>query len=293
MDVIYRLLDTDGHNVTLFEKSRGVGGRCSTRYINDKLIDHGTPYFHSTNNEFIEFCGSKVEENILVKKEKYYYPTNGINKLCSSMIHEDDLIKNTKIKSCEFINEKWTLIDENNIIYKNFDKLILTIPAPQILQMDIKLIDKIVDKLECVKYNSIATLLLYSYTLANIMNPILINNKNFKKIVNNSSKYSYDNFSSYVIHLSEELTNGQNFQSKDEVLEFVKKRVYIDTGINLEDDFHIQPHFWKYAFVSKSINDDFIYDKKNCIGICGDYFNGEDLEGSYMSSKRLYEHEFK
>ena len=177
---MYSLLKNDGHNVTLFEKSRGAGGRCSTRYINDKLIDHGTPYFNSTDEEFIEFCESKIEENILTKKDKYYYPKNGINKLCSSMIFEDDFNKNTKITSCEFTNEKWTLRDEYCIKYKDFDKLILAIPAPQILQMDIKLSDTIVEKLESVKYNSIATLMLYSYTLVNIMNPILINNKSFR-----------------------------------------------------------------------------------------------------------------
>jgi renalase len=290
---LYHLLKKDGEDVTLFEKSRGSGGRCSTRYIGDKLIDHGTPYFQANDKSFEEFCDQKVQENILIKQEQYYYPQNGINKLCSSMIDECDLVKNTKIVSCDFDDQKWNLKDESGLSYENFDKLILTIPTSQVLQLDINLSTDITNKLKSVEYDSIATLLIYSHTLQNIMNPKLIEDKSFKKIVDNSSKYDYKNFSSYVIHLDETLTNKQNFQNKEEVKKYILEKVHKVSGINLEDDFHILPHLWRYAFVSKSINEDFIFDENLSLGMCGDYFNGKDLEGAYLSSKTLYEDNFK
>ncbi len=290
---IYHLLKKDGHDVKIFEKSRGAGGRCSTRYINDKLIDHGTAFFEANNQSFKDFCQLKVEENILIKNENSYYPTNGINKLCSSMINDLDFIKNRKILSAKKINNFWVLTDENNVKYENFDKLIITIPVPQLLQMDIQLDNTIVEQLKNVKYNSIATIMVYSHTLQNIMNPKLINDKSFKKVVDNSSKYEFSNFSSYVIHLNEELTNQQNFNSKDEVEKFTVKKVFDISGIDLKDEFHIVPHFWKYAFVKKSLEEDYIYDSELSLGLCGDYFNGSNLEGAYLSSKRLYEKEFR
>ena len=36
-----RALTQAGHTVTLFEKSRGVGGRVATRRIGDCIVDHG------------------------------------------------------------------------------------------------------------------------------------------------------------------------------------------------------------------------------------------------------------
>jgi hypothetical protein len=286
---IYSLFKKDGHDVTIFEKARGAGGRCSTRYIDDKFIDHGTPFFKASNDTFIEFCQKKVVEKILVKKENYYYPTNGMNKLCSSLIDKSDIIQNTKIVSCKLIHKKWKLTDENNMHYNSFDKLIITIPSVQILELDIELTNHIKEALATVKYNSIASLLIYSNSIQNTMNQKLLNDRSFKKIVDNSSKYNYKNFSSYVIHLSEDVTNGQNFKNKEEVQEFMLQKIYTNFGIVLEDDFHIMPHFWKYGFVAKSIDEDCFYNKNLSLGICGDYFKYSDLEGTYLSSKSLYE----
>ena len=290
---IYSLLKKDHHDITIFEKSRGVGGRCSTRYIGEKQVDHGTPFFKAKEKEFIDFCENRVAENILVKKDDHYYPTDGINKLCSSLIDEKDLVKNTKILSAKFIDNKWILKDQNGISYDGFDRLIITIPAPQILQMDIDISDLIKDKLSKVTYNSIATLIAYSNSFENLDNPNLLKDEDFKKIVNNSSKYNYKNFSSYVIHLNEQLSNDQNFNSKDEVEKYMLKKVFDISSIDLKDHFHIAPHLWRYAFARDTLDEEFIYDQDRFLGICGDYFSKKDLEGSYFSSKRLYEQKLK
>lgn len=286
---IYNLLKKDGNDVKLFEKARGSGGRCSTRYVDDKLIDHGTPYFQAEDKEFINFCEQKVKEDILVKKDNSYYPLKGMNKLCSSLLDKDDFYKNTKIVSCKNIDNKWHLSDENGISYHPFDKLIITIPTPQILDLNIELPFSIAEKLKTVTYESIATLLIYSCTFQNIMNPKLLNDSSFKKIVDNSLKYDYENFSSYVLHLNPTICKEKNLTNKDDIKEYIENKVYEILNLKLEDDFHTMPHFWKYANVVKSIDDKYIYDEKLSLGICGDFFKGDNLESSYLSSKRLYE----
>jgi len=146
---IYNLLkQNDLNNVKIFEKARGSGGRCSTRYINDKLIDHGTPFFEASDESFIDFCNKKVEENILLKRNNTFYPSKGMNKLCSSMLDKSDFNKNTKIITCKRIDNKWTLLDDNGISYTSFDKLIITIPSPQLLELDIQLPIDIKEKLK-------------------------------------------------------------------------------------------------------------------------------------------------
>ncbi len=285
---IYNLLKEDGNEVKIFEKARGSGGRCSTRYVNDKLIDHGTPYFNAKDKDFIAFSEKKVKEKILVKKNNSYYPLKGMNKLCSSMLEKDDFNKNTKIISCKKIANKWHLYDENGMSYYPFDKLIITIPTPQILELELELPLAFQSKLKSVKYESIATLLLYSYTSQNIINPKLLNDISFKNIIDNSSKYDYEKFSSYVLHLNSNICKEENLNNKDEIKEFMIKKVYDISGINLEKSFHVMPHFWKYANVKESINENYLFDEDLSLGICGDFFKDDNLEGSYLSSKRLY-----
>jgi renalase len=286
---IYNLLKEKGHNIKIFEKARGAGGRCSTRYINDKFIDHGTAFFDPKDTDFIDFCQKKVKENILVKKENTYYPLSGMNKLCSSMLNQDDFNRNTKIIRCKKIDNKWHLYDENGMSYYPFDKLIITIPTPQILELDINLPNSIKEKLKTVRYESIATLLLYSYTSKKILDSKIMNSSLFKKIIDNSSKYNYENFYSYVIHLNPIISTEQNFFNKDQIKEYMVNKIEDISGMKLEDDFHVMPHFWKYANVTKFIDEDYLFDEELSLGICGDYFKGNNLEASFLSSKILFE----
>jgi renalase len=103
---IYSLLQNDKHNITIFEKSRGVAGRCSTKYIDDKYIDHGTPFFEVVSEESKQFFDTQVQQHKLTKVDERYYPLNGINQICKALIKEEDLIKNTKIISCKYQNQK-------------------------------------------------------------------------------------------------------------------------------------------------------------------------------------------
>lgn len=289
---LYRLLKSKAFEVMVFEKSRGAGGRCSTRYIEDKLIDHGTPFFKATHPLFEDFCNTLVEKNILTKQEQYYYPTQGMNKICSTQIQKQDLLSQTKIISAVYKNKKWELSDENQNKYDGFDVLILTIPAPQILQMNINLDEKIMHSLENIKYDSIATLMVYSHAILNLNNPALHNNKHFKKIIDNSMKYNYENFSSYVFHLNEKISNEKVFTNKEEVQEYMIDLIDALCGEKIEEDFHIISHLWKYAFVSQRLESEYLYDKKTHLGICGDFFKFKDLEGSFLSSFKLFENEF-
>jgi predicted NAD/FAD-dependent oxidoreductase len=286
---IYSKLKKDGHDLTLFEKARGAGGRCSTRYINDNKVNHGTYDFESSSQDFQDFCDLKVKESILVKKvDKYCSNKEGINKLCSSLIDINDLVKNTKITSCRFIHNNWTLVDQNGIKYENFDRLIFSIPATQILEVDLEISNTIKQKLKNVKYDSVATIISYSHSIEQITSKKLFSSK----IINNSIQSDGKNFSCYIFHLDKNLTNKQSFQNKEMVKEYMLEKIYQESGLKLEDNFYVVPHFWKYAFVSKGLAQDYIYDENLGLGICGDYFNGNNLESAYLSSKRLYENKF-
>lgn len=221
----YLNLKKQNHDIVIFEKSRGTGGRLSTKYIDDKFIDHGTPFINTkdyTFPNFLDFLDKKVNENVLKNINKNYYSTNGINKLCSSLINKKNLLTNTKIVNASLNNNKWTLVDEDNNTYEDFDFLVLTIPATQILENNFDLDEATKKQLENVLYESIATLICY-----------------------------------------------KNTDKKD------------------KENFKTIEHFWKFAFVKEGIRKDFILNEEKSYGICGDYFNGVNLEASYQSSLKI------
>ncbi len=288
---LYNNLKERFDDITIFEKSRGVGGRISTKYVEDRLIDHGTSHIIPITDDLKSFCIDLVKNDILKSKYDEFLPKNGMNNICKFLINEDDLVTNTKIVKCSNETKRWILQDENGETFGDFDLLFITIPAPQILQMQINL-PEIFDKdLQNIEYNSVFSLILYS-------NDKVLNedgcwgNQNVEEIVNNSKKYGYKDFKSYVIHSSKAFANRYNELKKEDILEIFLKTFEEDVREEIKE-FNVIPHLWKYAFAKNSLDMPYFYDKELQLGICGDYFNFSNLEASLLSSELLGNIDFK
>ena len=53
------------NEVTIFDKSRGVGGRMATKRIDDYHFDHGAQFFTAKSQEFKEFCNKAKNDKII------------------------------------------------------------------------------------------------------------------------------------------------------------------------------------------------------------------------------------
>ena len=283
---LYNNLKEKYEDITIFEKSRGVGGRLSTKYIEDKFIDHGTSSLIPITDDLKMFCLDLSSNGVVKAKYDEFIPKNGINAICKFLIDEKDLIKNTKITKAQNINNKWILEDENHNIYKDFDLLFITIPAPQILQMKIELSNEFKEKLSHIKYDSIFSLILHSNEDIKLDKSVLYENPDIQNIINNSRKYQYKDFSSYVIHSTKEFANCVNEKTKEEICEIFLTNFDADTK-ELIEKFTMIPHLWKYAFAKTSLDMPyFLNDEKN-LGICADFFNHSNMEAALLSSELL------
>jgi predicted NAD/FAD-dependent oxidoreductase len=283
---LYNNLKDKYENITIFEKSRGIGGRISTKYIDDKFIDHGTSTLIPITDDLKFFCLDLVKNGVLKAKYDEFIPKNGINSICKFLIDEKDLRTNTKITKAQNIDNKWILEDENHKIYDDFDLLFITIPAPQILEIQIELPNDFKEKLSNIKYNSIFSMILYSNEDIKLNENKLYENSNIENIINNSKKYGYKDFSSYVIHSSKEFANSVNYKTKEEIYELFIENLDDEIKKDL-DRFTIIPHLWKYATAKSSLDMPYFFNEEKNIGICGDYFNHSNIEAALLSSELL------
>lgn len=283
---LYDNLKLQFEDITIFEKSRGVGGRLSTKYIDDKFIDHGTPFLIPITEDLKSFCSDLVRNKVIKNRYDEFLPINGMNKICKFLIDEENLKTNTKIIEAKFIDNKWNLIDENNNNYTGFDKLFLTIPATQILEMNIDLEENIKNELEKIKYDSVFSLILYSNENIKLDENLVYENSCVENIINNSRKYLYKDFSSYVIHSSKKFANEVNTKTKEEILQIFLNSFDEKTKEHLKT-FNLIPHLWKFAFVKNSLDMTYYLNENKTLGICGDYFNFSNVEASLTSSELL------
>lgn len=289
---LYNNLKQKYKDITIFEKSRGAGGRLSTKYIEDKFIDYGASSLIPITDDLKFFCLDLAKNSVLKAKYDEFIPKTGINEICKFLIDEKNLLTNTKITKVVNSANKWTLEDENHNIYEDFDLLFITIPAPQILQMKIELPDNFKEKLSFIKYDSIFSLILHSNENLKLNENKLYENPDIKDIINNSKKYLYKDFSSYVIHSSKEFANCVNEKSKEEICDIFLDNFDDDTK-ELIEEFTIIPHLWKYAFAKTSLDMPYFLNEEKNLGICGDYFSHNNLEASLLSSELLGNIEYK
>ena len=283
---LYDNLKLQFEDITIFEKSRGVGGRLSIKYIDDKFIDHGTPFLIPITEDLKSFCSDLVRNKVIKNRYDEFLPINGMNKICKFLINEENLKTNTKIIEAKFIDNKWNLVDENNNNYTGFDKLFLTIPATQILEMNIDLEENIKNELEKIKYDSVFSLILYTNANLKLDENLVYENSCVENIINNSKKYLYKDFSSYVIHSSRKFANEVNTKTKEEILEIFLNSFDEKTKEHLKT-FNLIPHLWKFAFVKNSLDMSYYLNESKTLGICGDYFNFSNVEASLTSSELL------
>ncbi len=283
---LYNNLKEKYENITIFEKSKGVGGRLSTKYIEDKFIDHGTSSLIPITDDLKFFCLDLAKNNVLKAKYDEFIPKNGIDSICKFLIDEKDLQTNTKIIKAQNSNNKWFLEDENHKVYEDFDLLFITIPAPQILEMKIELPDDFKQKLSHIKYDSIFSLILYSNENLKLNENKLYENVDVSDIINNSKKYLYKDFSSYVIHSTKEFANCLNHKNKDEIYELFLENFDEELQDELKN-FTTIAHFWKYANAKNSLDMPYFLNEEKNLGICGDYFNHNNMEAALSSSELL------
>ena len=108
-------------DLDFYEKSRGAGGRCSTRRVeNVGLFDHGLQYIKSSNSEFKKMLNDysiwkgnfkKFENNQLKNdddKERIIHE-NGNNLLVKTLFKNENIFVNKELTRIEKKNRSFTI----------------------------------------------------------------------------------------------------------------------------------------------------------------------------------------
>ncbi|MFC6835267.1 NAD(P)/FAD-dependent oxidoreductase [Halomarina ordinaria] len=186
--VAYALREADA-TVTVFEKSRGVGGRAATRRKHGCRYDHGANYVKANEDRVTDLVGSTLGTDGLVDVEepvwtfdasgtieegresdehKWTYEA-GITQLAKRLFaHTDATVElETRVGAIEREGEGWTLADVDGADLGTFDRLVLTPPAPQTAALldatawDHDLRNELREAVEAVDYRTVYSVLLH------------------------------------------------------------------------------------------------------------------------------------
>jgi renalase len=148
----HTLLDS-GWDVTLFEKSRSVGGRAATRKRAGFTYDHGAQYIKPGSPASIALVTERFLTPDLITIQKPVWAFNssgqiqdgdpqqnaeakwsyrsGLTSLAKRMAEDLTIHLETQISQLQQLSDGWHLLATNNNQFGPFDKLLIAIPAPQ------------------------------------------------------------------------------------------------------------------------------------------------------------------
>lgn len=139
--VCARKLTEAGCKVTVFEKSRSLGGRCATRKWRDHIVDHGAQFWTIDNDEFRKSLHDVVNRDHLRTiaapvldvggselpshgNGRYYY-VPGNNRLGAALAAPLDVRMETRVMEARPEKGKWRI--EEDV----FDAIVSCAPYPQ------------------------------------------------------------------------------------------------------------------------------------------------------------------
>jgi len=294
-------------DLDFYEKSRGAGGRCSTRRVEDVgLFDHGLQYIKNPNPEFKEILSDcsiwqgnfKIFENNQLKndadKERIIHE-NGNNLLVKNLFKNKNIFVNKELKSIEKKSDhlKLTFKDETQEQYKT---VIITAPFQQAYNLTKQFTENFFSKFNFSMQPNLTVMVAFNKSLKLDLSAITFENddvlgfaanENTKKknlinkdlelwTIQSSLKYSVKNIKEY--------RNNKQVLI-DEILKNFSNKLKIN--ISKEQIHYSDIHGWLYAYNLNTSSPNCYWDSHLRLGICGDWFSGGNAENAFFNAKKL------
>jgi Predicted NAD/FAD-dependent oxidoreductase len=309
-------LSQRGCNVTVLEKSAGVGGRLATRRIQGTWVDHGTQYFKVKDQRFARFVHQLLDSGVIepwttpiyrLLQGKLYPPPmedcqtryvcplgmTAIAKFLAVELQQTKkILNNVRITAAAVSGNRWQLRSDRHELF-SADVVVSAVPAPQFLPIfgsALALNPSLLDTVASVQFvPSLAVMAGYSaeqavpdswYAVRCQDDPILS-----WMCLNSRKAGSGEGAPVFVFHSSSSYAQKSLEESN---LEMAGKPMLTQLGRLfaqwLETPVWWQVHRWRYALVSEPLSMAcLIADKPLPLVCAGDWCGGDNLESAYLS----------
>ena len=303
-----RTLVDHGLDVTVFEKSRGVGGRMATRQSRrdkSRQFDHGAQYFTSRDPRLCRYVQSWIHDGLVqpwtgriveleaggrVLAEKRdtlrYVGTPAMNSIARHIASDLTIHHEVRVTQMKRTNhESWQLFDDAKNDLGDFDVVIANCPPAQTLEL-IDSHTSIANQVRSVKMNPTWAVMLAASGLDQIpYDAAFINEGPLSWIARNNSKPGRraDGGDHWVLHASQNWTKNNLEKTPAKVQTELLDAFSETTGQAVTKIDHCVAHRWLYAIPETPLDQECLWDPTMGIAACGDWCGGPRIEGAFLS----------
>ncbi len=297
--------------IKMFEKSRGVGGRMSTRYSDAFQFDHGAQFFTARSKLFKTFLHPFIANGtvnewkpkiVTLEKgkkpykrlwyEPHYVASPKMNKLCKALARNQNIQLNTHIMKLSQTNNDWYLTDQAQVEHGPFDWVLSTAPAPQTSALFPDTFNEYEDIVNTSMTGCYCLMLGINKKQPLPWGCAKVKHSPIAWIAIDSSKPDRHNHSSIVIHTTNKWAEEHIEKDKNTVLDILIQEFEVLTGIKMSDLDYQELHRWRYA--NTEVNKDseeepmgYVMDSSLKLAASGDWCLKGQIESAYLSGYYL------
>lgn len=304
-----RALFDHGLKVTVFEKSRGVGGRMATRRgDNQSGFDHGAQYFTVRDDRFRRFVDAWRDQGLVASwpdtkcgpDQKIVVIRNGsiesgsesvarfvgvpaMNSICKHLAQGLEIHKQTRIGKIEKDGKGIRLLGEPGNSLGKFDRVIVSAPAAQASEL---LVDfaMLRQQISTIRMNPCwAAMCSFDSAVTNEWVGAFLHDSFLSWSARNSTKPGRSKATEdLVIHAQPEWTEENWQRDPASICRAMLEEFWRVTGLERQVPVQIQAHRWKYAIPVESSPAGGFFDPDAGIAACGDWAGGSRVEGAFL-----------
>lgn len=283
-----KLLSENGFSVQMLEKSRGAGGRMSTKRMDGTRADHGAQYFSARTEPFQNQVKEWLSQNLVASwkrnnEDNYdrYYCKLGMSSLPKSLLNEHiHLVANERAISWEKNTNGFATLTESGNTYIS-DYLICTAPAPQAADFVKASNLESLKHLATITYEPCFALLLTTNRQISLPENGAIDKPNgtFNWLMSNDIK-GFAGKPTYTLHTNHEFAS-EHFEKNIEELKGLLLE-HLPKEFDKVELLEVIVHKWRYGIAMDRISEKFLRSSDG-VYFAGDGFGIGNVEGAYTS----------
>lgn len=296
------------HDVTVFEKSGGVGGRMATRYAGDLEFDHGAQFFTARSEAFRDYLAPLIEAGVVAdwparfaefrggelastrhwtESYAHYVGVPRMNAVGKWLAGNLQVVLDTPVGSMSRRDGLWHLYDVGGTLLGHFDWVILTAPAPQSAELA-GASTTVGSYATSVQMQGCYALMLGMENLPGLpWQAALVRNADISWISLNSSKPGRPAKIAFVVHSTNAWADQHLDAPAADVRRHMLEQFSMVTGIDASSACHLDLHRWRYANLPRQGGEAFLVDPDRSLAACGDWFVRGRVEAAFSSAFAL------
>ncbi len=306
-----RILQDKGVQVTVFEKSRGVGGRMATRRLDEKhsSFDHGAQYFTAREPRFINFVNSWLDQGVVARwpsresaqnqaiavlksGKSHYKPSSedrfvavpAMNQICKVLAENLIIEKNVRVKNIRPKGATFHLMSEAGDFLGQFDKVVVSTPAFQASEL-LSNFPQLSSRLSKIEMRPCwATMAAFSEPLTDKWVGAFIDDSLLSWASRNNTKPGRNSAQEHIVlHANPEWTSRHWDSSPEWTATTMLTEFWNVSGIEPKIPTYLTSHRWRYAAPAESLTPVRYTAGGGNIICCGDWTHGGRVEGAVLS----------